>query len=369
MNLFDLARPGLFCLDAEKAHGLAIRALKSGLLPAPPVRSDPRLNVRLAGLDFPNPVGVAAGFDKNGEVPDALLRLGFGFTEIGTVTPRPQPGNPRPRIFRIVERNAVINRLGFNNDGHDSAFLRLQQRSRKDGIVGVNVGANKDSEDFSADYVAGIAKFAGLADYFTVNISSPNTPGLRNLQAAEALSRLLQLVLAERDRQAVLAGRRRPVFLKVAPDLDAGQIGEIATIARESHGAGGLDGIIISNTTLARTGVEGMNNAAQAGGLSGRPLFERSTIILARMRMAMGSAIPVIGVGGVDSEKTAIAKLEAGANLLQLYTGMIYQGPMIAARINRGIVLEMDARNLSGVSELTGMKTGDWAERKLPEEA
>ncbi|MEZ5871641.1 MAG: quinone-dependent dihydroorotate dehydrogenase [Nitratireductor sp.] len=369
MSLFDLLRPGIFCLDAETAHGLAITALKSGLLPAPPTPRDSRLGLKLAGLDFPNPVGMAAGFDKNGEVPDALLRVGFGFTEVGTLTPRPQSGNPKPRIFRIVGKQGVINRLGFNNEGHDAALARLRQRSGSIGLVGINVGANKDSGDFAADYVAGIAAFAKIADYFTVNISSPNTPGLRNLQAGEALLRLIGLVLEERDRQAEQVKVRRPVFLKVAPDLDAGQISEIAEIAAKSHEAGGLDGIIISNTTLSRHGVEGHENAAQAGGLSGKPLFERSTIVLARMRLAMGNAIPVIGVGGIDSAATAIAKLEAGANLVQLYTGMIYQGPMIANTINKGILAAMTARGMSNVAQFSGLETENWAARKLPEEA
>ncbi|MCB1448563.1 MAG: quinone-dependent dihydroorotate dehydrogenase [Nitratireductor sp.] len=369
MSLFDLVRPGIFCLDAEKAHGLAIKALKSGLLPAPPAVADSRLRLQVAGLDFPNPVGVAAGFDKNGEVPDALLRLGFGFTEIGTVTPRPQSGNAKPRIFRIVERQGVINRLGFNNDGHQSALSRLQNRARHGGIVGVNVGANKDTADFATDYVSGIANFAGLADYFTINISSPNTPGLRNLQAADALSRLLGLVLAERDTQAKITGKRRPVFLKVAPDLDAVQIDEIAGIARASHAEGGLDGIIATNTTLSRHGVEDLANADEAGGLSGKPLFERSTIILARLRMAMGSEIPVIGVGGIDNAHTAIEKLKAGANLVQLYTGMIYRGPLIAQEINRGVCKELDMRGMANVSDLSGTETNSWAARNLPEEA
>jgi dihydroorotate dehydrogenase len=359
-----LGRELLFRLDPESAHGFSIRALKSGIFPAAP-RSDARLAVSLAGLEFPNPIGLAAGYDKNAEVPDAMLRLGFGFTEVGTVTPRPQAGNPRPRIFRIVERNAVINRLGFNNEGHAAALRRLQSRAGRSGIVGVNIGANKDSADFAADYVAGIEAFWNVASYFTANISSPNTPGLRNLQGAEALRELLARVLGKRSELAAKTGRQRAVFLKIAPDLDRAQMEAIAGVVRESA----LDGLIVSNTTTGRAGVEGLPHAAEAGGLSGQPLFERSTVVLARMRQLLGPQLPIIGVGGVDSAASAIAKLEAGANLVQLYTGMIYRGPGLACEITRGLVAEIERRGLPCIAALTGTKTAQWAARPLEGEA
>jgi dihydroorotate dehydrogenase len=364
LKLFStLGRAILFSFDPETAHGLSIKALKSGLFPAAPA-SDPRLAVRLAGLYFPNPVGLAAGYDKNAEVPDAILRLGFGFAEAGTLAPRPQPGNPRPRVFRLEQHNAVINRLGFNNEGHGPALARLKGRAGRPGIVGVNIGANKDASDFAADYVAGIEAFLEVASYFTVNISSPNTPGLRSLQAGDALRSLLARVLGKRDELAERTGIFRPVFLKIAPDLDNLQMAEIAGVIAAST----LDGLIVSNTTTGREGVETSPHASEAGGLSGRPLFERSTIVLARMRKLLGPALPIIGVGGIDDAATAIAKLEAGANLVQLYTGMIYRGPGVACEIRDGIVRELDRRKIAGVAELTGTRTSEWAARLLPGE-
>jgi dihydroorotate dehydrogenase len=369
MKAYDLARALLFSADAETAHGISILALRAGIVPRQAMREDGRLGQTICGIAFPNPVGLAAGFDKNAEVPDAMLGLGFGFVEVGTVTPRAQAGNPRPRIFRLPEAGAVINRLGFNNGGHEAVLARLNARAGKSGmgggIVGVNIGANKDSEDFIADYEAGIDRFAGVADYFTANISSPNTPGLRSLQAGAALSELLRRVLTRRDAIAEMTAQRRPVFLKIAPDLDVAQMDEIAAVIRASR----LDGLIVSNTTLSRTGLEGDANAAEAGGLSGRPLFERSTIVLARMRQHLGSDLPIIGVGGVDSTESAIAKFEAGANLVQLYTGMIYRGPGIACEIRRGLVAELERRKLSHLRGLCGIRTDEWAARRLPGEA
>ncbi len=365
MKLFSaVGRNLLFRFDPETAHRLSIAALESGMFPAAPA-PDPRLAVSLAGMDFPGPVGLAAGYDKNAQVPDAILRLGFSFAEVGTVTPRPQSGNPRPRIFRLTNHEAVINRLGFNNEGHEAALARLKARAGKPGIVGVNIGANKDTSDLANDYVAGIETFWNFARYFTVNISSPNTPGLRNLQAADALRALLGRVLGKRDELAARTGTFRPVFLKIAPDLDASQMNEIAGVIRETT----LDGLIVSNTTIGRAGIEGSRHAAEAGGLSGKPLFERSTIVLARMRQLLGPALPMIGVGGIDSTATAIAKLEAGANLVQLYTGMIYRGPGIACEIRDGIVREMERRKLASVTALTGTRTAEWAARELPGES
>ncbi len=365
MRFFStLSRNLLFRFDPETAHGLSIAALQSGMFPAAPA-PDPRLAVTLAGIDFPGPVGLAAGYDKNAQVPDAILRLGFAFAEVGTVTPRPQPGNPRPRIFRLESEEAVINRLGFNNEGHAAALARLKARAGRLGIVGVNIGANKDAADFVDDYVAGIEAFWNFTRFFTANISSPNTPGLRNLQAADALRALLARVLGKRDELAARTGTFRPVLLKIAPDLDRAQIAEIADVISEST----LDGLIVSNTTVARAGVEDSRHAGEAGGLSGKPLFERSTIVLARMRQLLGPALPIIGAGGIDSAAAAIGKMEAGANLVQLYTGMIYRGPGIACEIRDGILREIERRKLAGVTALTGTRAAEWAARKLPGES
>ena len=358
MNLFQaLGRRALFSLDPETAHGVSIMALKNGLLPPCPAVSDPRLAMNLAGLDFPNPVGLAAGYDKNAEVADAILKLGFGFTEVGTITPRPQPGNPKPRLFRLIEERGVINRLGFNNEGHAAALNRLEARRNRPGIVGVNIGANKDSEDFVADYVQGVKTFAHLASYFTVNISSPNTPGLRNLQAGAALERLLGEVFEARET----ARRQPPVFLKLAPDLDKAAVQEIAKVINRSE----LDGVMISNTTLSRHGVEHHRHAGEAGGLSGQPLFTRSTVMLARFREALDDRFPLIGIGGVCDGKTAWAKFEAGASLVQLYSCMVYEGPQIARDICRDLVARMDREAVSSIGEITGRKTTEWAARDL----
>lgn len=362
MNLFKkLLRPALFHLDAEQAHKFSIIALKnSPVLPLTSIK-DPRLEVDLLGLKFPNPVGIAAGFDKNAEVPDAILRLGFGYSEVGSLTPRAQSGNPKPRVFRLPEDGGVINRMGFNNDGHEAALERLQARKSKGGIVGVNIGANMNSADFIADYELGLATFWQVADYFTANISSPNTPGLRDLQARDALSELLKRLNAKRDELQQATSTSRPILLKIAPDLNAAQMDDIAQMLS----AHPLDGLIISNTTLARDNLKNTQNQHEAGGLSGAPLFEKSTIMLAKMRQLVGPDLPIIGVGGIDSAKTAIQKLEAGANLLQLYTGMIFQGPDLATKINAGILKHLDRENISHVSRLTAIKTQQWASENL----
>ncbi len=369
MSLFtSLLRPALFRIDPETAHTMSIAALKAGIVPPCSAPTDPRLKVTVAGLEFPNPVGLAAGFDKNAEVPDAMLAQGFGFAEVGTVTPRPQSGNPRPRVFRVARHHGAINRLGFNNEGHAAALRRLKARpSSRRGIVGVNIGANKDSADFVADYVTGLSACYEVADYFTANISSPNTPGLRNLQAGEALAALLGRVMDEREKLASRTGVYRPVFLKIAPDLDNRQMDEIAGVILRGKEGSGLDGLIVSNTTISRDGVEDDPNASETGGLSGRPVFERSTIVLARMRERLGD-LPIIGVGGVENAATAIAKLEAGASLVQLYTAMIYGGPTLAANICRGLIEAVEDGQLSSVRALTGRKTRQWAQKKLPNE-
>ncbi|CAN7548498.1 quinone-dependent dihydroorotate dehydrogenase [Pararhizobium sp. LjRoot235] len=354
----SLARRGLFLLDPEAAHGLSVKALKTGLVPACTAPADPRLAQIVAGLTFTNPLGMAAGYDKNAEVPEALLRLGFGFTEIGTVTPKPQAGNDKPRIFRLVEDDAVINRLGFNNEGHQAALTRLRGCSR-DAIIGVNIGANKDSADRIADYVTGIRTFYGVARYFTANISSPNTPGLRDLQARESLATLLSAVLAARDEEAAKTGMRVPVFLKIAPDLTEEGMDDIAAEAL-SHD---LDGLIVSNTTLSRDGLKDQRQAKESGGLSGKPLFEKSTIVLAKMRQRVGPDMPIIGVGGVSSAETAAEKIRAGANLVQLYSCMIYEGPSLPGRIVRGLSQLCDREKLSSIADIRSSRVDYWATR------
>lgn len=327
--IYRLIRPLLFALDPETAHGLAIAALKAGLYPRAPA-PDSRLSRRVLGLDFPNPIGLAAGFDKNAEVVDAALAMGFGFVEVGTVTPLPQPGNPRPRMFRLTTDRAIINRLGFNNEGHEAVHARLAARERR-GIVGVNLGANKDSADRVADYVAGVRRFADVADYLTINVSSPNTPGLRDLQEKAALTRLLGAVGEVRGRLP----KSPLVLVKIAPDLDNDALAAFVETAVSS----GIDGVIVSNTTIARDGLSDRTHAHEVGGLSGRPLFRRSTEMIAAVRRLAGDRLALIGTGGVDSVATARAKLAAGANLVQLYTGMVYEGPGLPARIAAGLAV------------------------------
>lgn len=320
---FPVARPLLHALDAETAHGLTIRAL--GALPLPaPAAVDPRLAVDVFGLAFPNPLGLAAGFDKNAEVPDAMLALGFGFTEIGTVTPRPQAGNPRPRLFRLPEDRAVINRMGFNNEGHEAVLRRLAARRDKGGLIGVNIGANKETEDRIGDYVRGIAAFAHLASYFTVNISSPNTPGLRGLQSRAELEQLLARLNAERAKHPA----RPPMLLKIAPDLREDELEDIAAACAGSA----VDGIIVSNTTLSRDGLRA-RHAKEQGGLSGAPLLQLSTRQLARMFLLTEGKIPLVGVGGVHDGPSALLKIRAGASLVQLYSALVYHGPALITEI------------------------------------
>ena len=328
---FALARPILHSLDPERAHDLTLKALATLPFPAAPP-DDPALAVEAFGLHFPNPVGIAAGFDKNAVAVDGLFRLGFGFVEIGSVTPRAQDGNPRPRLFRLPSDEGVINRFGFNNLGHRAALARLAARTAG-GIVGVNVGANKDSEDKAADYALGIRAFAGVASYFTLNVSSPNTPGLRDLQKKEALDDLVARAVEARDE----AGRlhpRRPLLLKIAPDVSLAELDDIVAVAL----ARGLDGMIVSNTTISRP--ESLREqvvARQAGGLSGAPLFDLSTHILAETARRVEKRFPLVGVGGIDSARAARAKLAAGATLVQLYSALVYKGPGLVREIKRGL--------------------------------
>ena len=350
IRAFDaLSLPLLRLLDPEDAHRMAIRGLRL-LPPGKPAPDDTRLAVRAFGLNFPNPVGLAAGFDKNAEAPDALLRLGFGFVEAGTVTPRPQPGNPRPRLFRLEADEAVINRMGFNNEGADAALARLAERAANGGIVGVNVGANKDSPDFAADYVKLIETFAPVASYFTVNISSPNTPGLRKLQQAEALDDLLARVIAARDGVRTKAGDT-PVLLKIAPDLTLAELDDVVGIARKHR----IDGMIVGNTTLSRPSfLREQAKAKEAGGLSGRPLFRLSTRMVAETYVRAEGAFPLIGVGGIDSGGAALTKIRAGASLIQLYSALVYKGLGLIDDIKRDLLGTLTRTHRSSLNEIVG---------------
>jgi dihydroorotate dehydrogenase len=354
--LYGLARPALFALGPEDAHEATLKALEAGLYPRPISADDPVLRQTVFGLDLPNPVGIAAGFDKDARVPRAVLGMGCGFAEIGTVTPKPQPGNPTPRIFRLTEDRALINRLGFNNGGHAAARARLEKWEESGGIVGVNIGANKDSGDRVDDYVKGLEAFAPVASYFTINISSPNTPGLRDLQAPAALDELLNRVMAVRVRLEEAGLPRRPIIIKIAPDIAKDDVTPIC----ERLVAHGVDGIAVSNTTLARDGLKDPQ-AHEAGGLSGRPLFRRSTVMLARVYQATGGKIPLIGIGGIDSGQSALEKIEAGATLLQLYTGLIYRGPGVIGEIKSHLAQEVRRKGQSSLSALRGSKAEHWA--------
>ncbi len=358
--VFELARPLLYALDPEQAHELTLKSLEAGIYPRDDAPDAAGLELDVWGLRFPNPLGIAAGFDKDARVPDAVLGMGFGFAEVGTLTPRPQDGNPRPRVFRLIKDRALINRLGFNNGGHAAAQARLAARAAK-GVVGVNVGANKDADDRAADYVAGVRGFYDVASYFTVNISSPNTPGLRDLQAPAALDDLLARVLAARAELVAAGKPSRPIVVKLAPDIAAADIEPIAAVLA----ARGVDGIAISNSTLARTGLKDEAAGHEAGGISGRPLFHRSTVVLARVHRLTQGRIPLIGIGGIDSGAAAIAKIEAGATLLQLYTGLVYEGPGLVGRIKRAMVEYAAHRKLARITDACGRRAQEWASRPL----
>jgi dihydroorotate dehydrogenase len=340
--VFRLIRPLLFALDPEAAHGLAIAALK--WLPGGR-RAEPGgpLSTEVAGIAFPNPLGMAAGFDKDGEVPDALLDLGFGFAEVGSITPLPQPGNPKPRLFRLAQDRAVINRMGFNNRGGEAAAKRLAARKARGGVVGVNIGANKDSPDRIADYAQMAKLMAPLASYLAVNVSSPNTPGLRALQDEGALGALLDAVLDARGQAAP------PVFLKVAPDLEPADIDAIARIALDRK----LGALIVANTTVSRPPLASPH-AGEAGGLSGEPLRKLALQRLRDFRSATGGAIPLVGVGGISSAEDAWARIRAGASLVQLYTAMVYQGPGIARRITGGLEALMRRDGFASIADAVG---------------
>jgi dihydroorotate dehydrogenase len=339
--LFRLLRPALYLLEPEEAHRLAIRALR--WMPGKPERPDGPLSTEVAGIAFPNPLGMAAGFDKDAEAPNALLRTGFGFAEVGSITPLPQAGNPRPRLFRLTEDRAVINRMGFNNGGKDAALERLAARADREGVVGINIGANKDSVDRIADYAVMAAAMAPHASYLAVNVSSPNTPGLRALQDEGALGELLDAVMAARGAEGP------PVFLKVAPDLEPADVDAISRIAMDRK----LGALIVSNTTISRPPLRS-RFAGETGGLSGAPLRDLAQQRLRDFRKATGGAIPLVGVGGIANAEDAWARIRAGASLVQLYSAMVYEGPGIARRITRGLLTLMKRDGFSSIADAVG---------------
>lgn len=342
--------PFLRAFDPETAHGLALGGLRIAFPFGAPPPPRPMLSTRLFGLSFPNPIGIAAGFDKDARAVDPALRLGAGFVEVGAVTPRPQKGNPRPRLFRLSEDQAVINRMGFNNAGLDAMARRLQARRAQPGVVGANLGANRDSKDRTEDYVAGLRGLWRLADFFTLNISSPNTEGLRDLQEAQALATLLRRVIEERDALASESATWAPVLVKVAPDLDDEEIDRIAEVVVES----GVDGAILTNTTTSRPPSLISRLAREKGGLSGAPLRELSTKVLRRFAKAVDRRVPIIAVGGVDSAEHAYEKFRAGAQLVQLYTALVFQGPGVIARIVEGLESRLREDGLAHLSDVIG---------------
>jgi dihydroorotate dehydrogenase len=349
IELFDrLARPLLYALDPEDAHRLAIRMLQ--VVPLPPVPSDDtRLATRVFGLNFLNPIGMAAGFDKHAEIPDALMRAGFGFVEVGTVTPLPQLGNPRPRLFRLDADQAVINRLGFNSQGADAVLRRLAARASAGGIVGINVGANKDAPDRVADYVRLIEKFAAVASYVTVNISSPNTPGLRDMQQADVLDDLLARVIDARERVTKNAGPT-PVLLKIAPDLSLSDLDDVVGIARARR----VNGMIVGNTTVSRPASLRDAQSREAGGLSGRPLLPLADRMLTETYVRVEDAFPLVGAGGIDSGASALGKIRAGASLIQIYSGLVFRGLGLVGEIKRTIVAALERDGAQNLADYVG---------------
>jgi dihydroorotate dehydrogenase len=350
MSFFSTIKPVLHLLPAEFAHGLAIHALRNGLVPNQPVIRDQLLDIEVAGIRFPNPVGLAAGFDKNAQTLDTIFDQGFGFVECGTVTPKAQPGNPKPRIFRIKSHEAVVNRLGFNNLGLVPFIANLNDYGGS-GIVGANIGKNKDSQDVLKDYLTGLLAVYPYANYITVNISSPNTAGLRDLQAREALDQLIRGLYAGRNTAMAEGQPRKPIFIKIAPDLTEAQCESIAGLAMEH----GLDGLIVSNTTVARPFP--IQPHLVEGGLSGRPLFAQSTQILRQLYRLTNGTIPLIGVGGIASAEDAYTKIKAGASLVQVYTALVYQGFELISEINRGLILRLRRDGLRSIKGAVGAET------------
>jgi dihydroorotate dehydrogenase len=353
-GLFRLTRPLIHALDAETAHRAAVLALKAAPLPSRPA-DDPSLAVQAFGLRFANPVGLAAGFDKHAEAPDQALRLGFGFVEVGGVTPLPQPGNPRPRVFRLPADEAVINRYGLNSDGAEAVRRRLAARDRATGIVGVNIGANKDSADRTEDYVTLVRTLAPVCDYLSVNISSPNTPGLRDLQGRAALDDLLARI---RDARDALPGKPTPLLVKIAPDVTEHDLDDIVEVVLTR----GMDGMIVANTTVARPAtLKDQGTAKEVGGLSGKPLFDASTRVLAQTYRRLEGRLPLVGVGGVDGPETALAKIEAGATLVQFYTAMVFKGPGLAREVSEGLAAACRRSGAERIADLVGRRAAEIA--------
>ena len=350
-GLYKFIWPFVRLLDAEQAHSLALFALKSSLVPVPKPFNPPELGVSLWGMTFPNPIGLAAGFDKNAEVFEKMLDQGFGFVEVGSVTPRPQAGNPRPRLFRLEKDRAVINQMGFNNQGHAMVASRINARKPDGGIVGVNLGKNKDSSDAAADYEAGATIFSPLADFLVINISSPNTPGLRALQGQEPLKELLARTIAARDSVAS-SGGHTPILLKIAPDLTDEDKSDIAEVSIDA----GVDGLIISNTTIERPDTLTDPYRVEGGGLSGRPLFEMSTRVLSEMYVATDGKIPLVGVGGVEDGRGAYEKIINGASLVELYSAMVFEGPDVVETIKRELVDCLKSDGFESVVDAIGSR-------------
>lgn len=352
MDLYPLVRPFLPLVSPERAHGLAVRALKKGLVPRDRRPDDPVLATRVWNLDFPNPIGLAAGFDKDAEIVDAVLSLGFGFVEAGSVTPRPQPGNPKPRLFRLDEDEGVINRFGFNSQGLAPFIYQLGRRraAGAGGIVGANVGKNKESEDASEDYAAGISATCRVADYLVCNVSSPNTPGLRLLQARAEMAVVIGSAIAARNQSIPDASARPPLLVKVAPDLDDAGLEAVADVALEQ----GVDGIIMGNTTLSRPASLKSSHKGETGGLSGQPLFALSTERLGALYRLVRGRIPLIGAGGVSSGADAYAKIRAGADLVQLYSALVFHGPALVPRIKADLAARLKADGFSSIKAAVG---------------
>ncbi len=346
MSLYALIKPFLYSMDPEKSHGLAIKALKLGAVPPCSFQDYPSLQTELFGLSFPSPVGMAAGFDKNGEVYAPLLKTGFGFVEVGTVTPKPQIGNPKPRIFRLTEDKAVINRLGFNNRGMDAMKSELEHRRKEGGIVGVNIGRNKDTRYAVQDYTLLLGELGALADYITINISSPNTEGLRGLQQREMLENLLAPLMEVREK----LDRHVPLLLKIAPDMKDDELKDVAEVAGES----GLDGLIVTNTTISRPATLRSKHREQLGGLSGEPLRTLATETLRTMYRLTEGKIPLVGVGGISSGQDAIARIRAGASLVQLYTALVYQGFGLVSDIKRELADHLEQQGMTSINQLIG---------------
>ena len=346
---YSLIWPFVRMINPETAHGLAVRALELGIVPKPPAVNDDVLKVRLWGMEFPNPVGLAAGFDKDARVYAQMLGQGFGFVEVGSITPQPQPGNPKPRLFRLEDDRAVINRMGFNSEGHEVSMRRLQNRDRGAGIVGVNLGKNKETEDAAADYEIGARTFGPLADFMVINVSSPNTPGLRALQGPEPLRELLMRTRTALE-DATKDCRTPPLLLKIAPDLTDEDKADIAQVSLET----GIDGLIVTNTTIERPDSLKSEHRGEAGGLSGRPLFEASTKVLGELHQATKGKMVLIGVGGIEDARGAYEKILAGASMVELYSAMIYHGPSLAARINRELAEMLKADGFASVLHAVG---------------